>query len=986
MDRGAPACARIWPAVGSQRPRTDGDRGPEFVSASDPRHPASGALGPPKAPRLLGRENELATIEAKIENLGTQGSALVLRGEPGVGKTALLQAAAARAASRGVLVLTAVGVESEADITFSGLHQLMLPVLGGYSAHGDEFSPAAAPDDASAARLERLPEPQREALSTIFGLSVGAAPDRLLVGLAVLSLLSEVAAERPVAGLIDDVQWVDRASAQTLAFVARRLFAEPVFLLFATRELSEETRGLPEVVVGGLDPHDAARLLSSVVSGPIDERVAERIIAETRGIPLALLEVPRTLSPEQLAGGFGVPVEPGFPESIEEVFRLRLEGLSEEMRLLLLVAAAEPTGDPALVRLAAHRLGITDETTAEALDVVSANGLLEVSRRVRFRHPVIRTAVYNGASSAERRRVHAALAEVIDPETDRERRAWHKAHATVHADEEVAAELERCATTAQGRGGLAAAAAFLERAAALTPDGEGRARRALEAAYAMYQAGSPEAALALVSDAERGRLDELGRARADLLRGQIAFASAGGHAAAQLLLRAAQRLETIDARLARDTYLEALSAAEFGGAQAGSTSARTVALAARKAGLVSSPPRPTDLLLDGLAARFSDGLIPAIPALQLAIRSFRGERVDREEELRWLWLACRTAGQIWDSDSWDVLSARHVRLARDAGALSVLPLALSMRMTALAFLEGPLAAASLAGELEAISGAMGVGGRSYGTLLVAAWSGREREDKELIDSIAADFEDREEGIGIVAAHWAGAVLGNGLGRYEEAYAAATTATEHPEDIPFSSWSLIELIISSVRTGRLDQAAKAHATQTEMTSACGTEWARATEALSQALLSDGSEAEKLYREAITRFGRARVRVWLARSHLLYGEWARRERRRVHARRQLRTAREMFAAMGATAFADRAVRELAATGEHARPRVPGARDDLTPRESQVARLAGQGLSNPEIGARLFISPRTVEYHLHKVFAKLEISSRSQLQRSGAATAID
>ena len=443
---------------------------------------------------LLDRLPERAALSGLLEaaRAGRSG-VLVMRGEPGVGKTALLEYAIESAA--GLRVARVAGVESEMELAFAALQQLYAPMLD---------------------RLEGLPDPQRAALGVAFGLTIGAAPDRFLVGLAALSLLSEVAEQQPLLCVIDDAQWLDRASAQTLAFVARRLLAEPIALVFATREEGEEFRGLPELLVGGLGAGDARELLGSVLRGPLDERVRDRIVAETRGNPLALLELPR--------GVPGVPGVPGLPGRIEDSFRGRLEVLPAATQRLMLVAAAEPAGDPAVVWRAAERLGIGAEAVAPAADA----GLLTIGERVTFRHPLVRSAVYRAASPPDRRAAHQALAGATDPQADPDRRAWHRAQATLGPDEDVAAELERSAGRAQARGGLAAAAAFLERSAALTLDPARRAERALAAAEATYQAGAFEAALGLLATVEAGPPDQLRRARTDLLRGQIAVASSRG--------------------------------------------------------------------------------------------------------------------------------------------------------------------------------------------------------------------------------------------------------------------------------------------------------------------------------------------------------------------------------------------------------------------------------------------------------------------------
>jgi DNA-binding CsgD family transcriptional regulator len=899
---------------------------------------------------LHGRRTECETLDHLLERVrGGQSAALVIRGMPGIGKTALLDYAIDSASDLSVVRVAAV--ESEIELPFAGLHQLCAPLLD---------------------RLACLPAPQRDAIETVFGLSTGSAPDRFFLGLAVLSLISEAAEASPLLCVVDDAQWLDRESAQALAFVARRLSAEPVGILVASREPNDDFGGLPELVIGGLQHGDARDLLSSVVGGPMDVDVAERIVAETRGNPLALLELPRGLSPEQLAGGFGLPNAVPMSSRIQESFLRRLEDLTQETRLLLLVAAAEPTGDPALLWRAAERLAIT----RQAAEPAERAGLLELAPRVRFHHPLVRSAVYRDASSGARQEVHRALAEVTDPELDPDRRAWHRARAAVGPDEDVAAELECSAGRAQLRGGLAAAAAFLERAVALTLDPGLRAQRALAAAQAKHLAGAPATALELLAIAEDGPLDELGRARTDLLRARIEHSRNRGSDAPTLLLAAAQRLEQLDVRLARETYLDGLSEATFVGRRALSGGVAAVAQAALAGPPAPHPPRSSDLLLDGLALRFTAGYSAGAPVVRPALDALLREDDTSERELGGLWLGCRAAADLWEDDVWERLAIRHLQRAREAGALTMLPLALSQRITAHAFAGELAAGASLIEEMHAATEATGSHVPPYGPLVLAAWRGREAEASRLIDAIVKDVVSRGEGLGVTVTQWARAVLCNGLGRYEDALDAAERASGHPEDLAVFNWGLAELIVAGVRSGNTQRAAAALERLSEIARASGTDWALGIEARSRALLSEGEVADRLYREAIERLGRTHVRVELGRAHLLYGEWLRRERRRVDAREQLRTAHEMFTAMGLEAFAGRAARELLATGERARKRTVETREDLTAQQAQIARLARDGLSNSEIAARLFISARTVEYHLHKVFSKLDIRSRAQL----------
>jgi DNA-binding CsgD family transcriptional regulator len=900
---------------------------------------------------LLDRRSERAVLDGLLggARAGRSG-VLVLLGDPGVGKTALLEYAIDSSAD--LRVGRAAGVESEMELAFAALHQLCAPVLD---------------------RLDRLPGPQRDALAVTFGLASGPVPDRFLVGLALLSLLSEVADERPLLCVIDDAQWLDRASAQALAFVARRLLAEPVVLLFGSRETDAELTGLPQLVVEGLGESDARELLRSVLPGRVDERVEDQIVAETRGNPLALLELPRGLSPAQLAGGFGWAGALPLSGRIEESFMRRFEALPDDARRFLLVAAGEPTGDRALLLRAAQQLGIREPVWEPAESV----GLLHVGARVRFRHPLVRSAVYRTASPQQRREVHRALAKAIDADVDADRHAWHLAEATVRADEEVARGLERAAERAQARGGRAAAAAFLDRAAALTVEPSRRATRAFAAAQAKYEAGALDDALALLAGAEADTVDDLARAKAHRLRGQIVFALRRGSDAPPLLLQAARELEALDVRLARATYLEALAAASFAGRLARAGGVAEVAVAARE---VCSPPpsTPSDLLLRGLAVRFTDGHAAAGPILKKALDAFRGEGARSPREARWLWLACWAASDMWDDETWRLLSTRLLEEARDAGALTAVAFALGTRSLVYAPSGDLGEVATMVDEARAVTEGTGIATIPFGALWLYALQGREAELLALIETTVSEARERGEGVALAITEHVSAILYNGLGRYEEALASVRHLGERSYDLGSPTRAVAELIEAAARLGQSDLARGALNRLVETAAAAGTDWALGVQARSRALLRDGETAEGLYRDAIDRLEHTRMRVDLARAHLLYGEWLRRQHRRVDARAQLRTAHEMLTAMGAEAFAGRAERELAATGEHARKRVVEARDDLTAQEVRIARLARDGLSNPEIGERLFISKHTVEYHLRKVFTKLGISSRHELDR--------
>jgi DNA-binding CsgD family transcriptional regulator len=907
---------------------------------------------------LQGRRNERDALDRQLQRVRTgQSSVQVLRGEAGVGKTALLDYIAERAS--GCRIARIGGVESEMELAFAGLHQLCAPLLDG---------------------LEALPSPQQDALRVAFGMQGGAAPDRFLVALATLSLLAGVGEVEPLVCLVDDVQWLDRSSAHTLAFVARRLLAERIAMVFVVREPTDvdELSGLPELVIGGLADDDARCLLASAIPGRLDERVRDQIVAETRGNPLALLELTRGLTPAELAGGFGLPDARPLASRVEETLMQRVRRLPRETQQLLLVAAAEPVGDVSLLWRAAEKLGIRGDAGKPAEEAA----LIDLGIRVRFRHPLARSAAYRAAHFRDRQDVHRALAEATDPDTDPDRRAWHRAQAASGPDEAVAGELERSADRAQARGGTAAAAAFLARAAELTPDPGGRATRALAAAQAKFDAAAWDEVLELLNTAELAPLDELQRARLERLRAEIVFARTRGADAPALLLDAARRLEPLDAPMARETHLEAMAAAMFAGRLGGKPGVRETAEAAQAAPAAPQPPRAIDLLLDGLATRFTDGYPAGVPPLRKALNPFRREEGLTARDVRWVWLACRLAQDLWDDELWYELATRALRAARETGALRVLPTAATYRaclhVHAGAF--GP--ASSLIAETDSIVDATGLAPLKLASLMLAAWRGNEAEILGLLETGLPLAKARREGMALGVADWANALLYNSHGRYPEALAAAQRACEYDDVGPFA-WALVELIEAGVRSGATDAAAAALDRLSERTQASGTDWALGIEAGSRALLSDAQDAEPLYREAVERLARSRGVVHHARVQLLYGEWLRRENRRVDAREQLRAAYDRFDQIGAEAFAERARRELLATGETAPRRTVETRDVLTPQEAQIARMASDRQTNPEIGAKLFISPRTVEYHLRKVFTKLDISSRKELSSALAGS---
>jgi DNA-binding CsgD family transcriptional regulator len=897
---------------------------------------------------LLGRQRERAVLERLVGTArGGHGATIVLHGDPGVGKTALLEYAV-EVGERFRVIRTA-GVEGEMELDFAALQQLCSPILG--------FA-------------EQLPGPQREALDVAFGLGAGDASSPFLVGLAVLGLLAEAAEEQPHLCLVDDAQWLDGASARAIAFVARRLLAERVALAVATRDPAGGFARFPQLRVEPLGRRDARALLESVLAARLDEPVLERIVAETGGNPLAILELPRGLSPAQLAGGFGLSAAP-LSAGIERSFTRRLARLPHDARRLLLLAAAEPVGDPALLWRAARQLGIP-ETAVHALE---SEGLLTLDGAVAFRHPLVRSAVYGSAEPSERREVHRALGDATDPELDPDRRAWHRAQAASVPDEERATELERSAGRAQARGGLAAGAAFLERAAALTPQPTHRARRLLAAAAAERDAGDLEAALGLLAGVDLGALDELGHARVELLQAQIALEQRRGGDAGRLFLSAASRLEPLDPELACETYLEALGGAMtsdievVGGAPA-------VAAAARAAQSGAVPTRTVDVVLDAFATRLIDGFAAAAPALARALELLLATEIAAEDIGRRLSLSSSRDGnmvalELWDDEAVHLLAARQVQVARDTGALVHLEFALSF-LARSHMLAGELtAAALLLDEARSIAEATGNPALVNAPMILAAWRGEEAQASELIEASAEEAAARRW----TSNTYARAVLYNGLGRHDAARDAAWEAFQ-PDPIGYGSLLLPELAEAASRTA--DHALLEHALEwlSQRTGVLNSRWASGIQARVRALLSEGDVADGLYRDSIVNLHGTRARLELARTQLLYGEWLRRERRRIDARRHLRTALEAFTSMGAEAFARRAERELLATGEHARKRTVDTLGQLTPQEMQISRLVAQGDTNREIAAQLFISPSTVEYHLRKAFRKLGVKSRTQL----------
>nr|WP_204264373.1 helix-turn-helix transcriptional regulator [Geodermatophilus normandii] len=901
---------------------------------------------------MVGRRAESEAVERLLTDaLAGRSGALVVFGEAGIGKTALLALAHERAAELGLRVESATGVESESQFALGALHQLCRPLLGD---------------------LDALPEPQQIALRVAFGQQAGAVPDRFLIGLAVLNLLSELAEKQPLLCIVDDAQWLDEASAQVLAFVARRVHAERLALLVSLRDSTDDGdlrsfAGLPELRVHGLAESDARALLAAAVPTLLDDGVGDRIIAEARGNPLALLELPRSAPPMGLASGFGLPEDVSVPRRIEERFRQRSRDLPAETQLLLLLAAAESGGDAATLWRAAATLGIHPDAASPA----EAAGLLEIGTSVRFRHPLVRSAVYQASTEPDRRRVHGALAVAFDPVSDPDQRAWHRARAVRGTDEDAAAELERGADRARARSGLAAAAAFLQQASELTPDPARRAGRALAAAQAKESAGAPGTALELLEVAEVGPLDESQRARLQLLRARAVFQLRRGSEVLGMLLGAAEALAPLDPALSRQTYLYALEAASA----TGGGGVHDVARAALGAPAPPGPPTPADLLLDGLATTYTQGYEAGVPALRRALEACRDDGRDSYSD-RWLWLASRLGAILFEDDLVDTLAERHVRLARRTGALSDLPAALLVRSQTLV-LTGELArAAELAAEGTAIARAIGAVPLPQAELMLAGWRGDDAGAALIDATLARTAIEHLDATVVSMAHYALAVLHNARGDYGPALTAAARAHQ-TDELTYSNVALPEIVEAASRAG--DPArAQAAVEELEMRArASGGSWGLGLAARSRALVTAGSGAEEHYREALDRLGRHRMVSFCARTHLVFGEWLRREGRRQEAREQLRTAHRLLTDMGADAFAERAARELRATGEHARRRTAQPTDALTTHEVQIARLVATGATTREVAEQLFLSPRTIEAHLRNIFRKLGVASRRQLK---------
>jgi DNA-binding CsgD family transcriptional regulator len=909
---------------------------------------------------FVGRSRESSLLHGLLDDArGGESRVLVVRGEPGVGKTALVQSVVSGAS--GWRVVRTVGVESEVELGYAALHQLCGRAVEG---------------------LERLPAPQRDALGAAFGLTAGTAPERFLVGLAVLSLLSSQAEEGPLLCIIDDAQWLDRESAQVLAFVARRLLTDPIVMLFVTRDVDDDLRGLPELVLEGLTDEDADVVLSSVVHGPLNPQVHAHIIAETQGNPLALIELPRGLTPADLAVGFGVSDERPLPKRIEATFARRIDGLPPETQRLLLIAAADQVGQADKVWRAADILGIGPDAADPAADAE----LLEIDDTVRFRHPLVRSSAYRTAPPSERRIVHQALAEATDPVADPDRRAWHLAAASIGPDDTIADELERSAARAQERGGMMAAAAFLERSAEFTRDLERQALRRLLAAGAFLQAGAMDRARELLVQSSDHLVDPGARAQAMRMEGALRFADGRGGDTPSLLFGAAIALRSLDPRSGDETMMEAAEAAMWAADLTTGTTTADVASAARTWYDPGNGDSTASLLLHGYSQRMTVGYPAPVEWWRRAVEA-GADDVGGSTRLQLLGMLWNATGDMLDFEHHMAAARERVRQARQEGALATLPIALACLAWS-ELLAGRLDAAEASNtEGTNIADATGMpefpGAHGIIRLGILAWRGGEQETRELAEAVVAEALERGQGLTIEIVKFLMSVVELGLGRYEEALKLSRAVFE-TDPWYVCSMNLGDLIEAAVRSDDLSTAHAALSRLSERAQATQTPWGLGLLARGRALMASDEDAEALYLESLEQLGRSGVVTDFARTRLLYGEWLRRQRRRREARDQLRAAYETFLTIGAGAFTRRVESELLATGEHARARTDETRSELTPQELQVALLAADGQSNVEIAAQLYISAHTVSYHLRKVYAKLDVKSRSHLVKALADTA--
>ncbi|MEU4556943.1 AAA family ATPase [Actinoplanes sp. NPDC023936] len=908
---------------------------------------------------FLGRHHERAVLRELVEGArGATGDAILVTGPAGIGKTALVAETIAEVTG-GVRVLQTAGAQYEMELPFAALQQLLQPLVGG---------------------IESLPEPQARAVASALGTGETVSPATVLVALGTLNLLTWAARERPVICVVDDTHWLDDASSQVLAFVVRRLSGAAVSVIFMAREplTSDALSGVTVLRLRGLEDADARTLLRTGLRAPLDPRVRDRILAEAQGNPLALLELPRSADLGALAGGFGVPGTARLPRTLEVGFQDRLERLPAQARRFLLVASADPTGDPVVVWRAARHLGLDPVAASHGVDA----GLIQIDIRIRFRHPLVRSAIYESATVDDRRAVHDALAVATDPLVDPERRAWHAAQAAAEPDEQLADELERLANRARSRGGLAASGAFLEQAAALTPDTGSQARRLLAAARARHECGDFGRALRLVAAAEATVQDPVLQARAQVVRARVAFDRGRDEPAVRGLIAAARAIGPFDVLFGRDVLFDALAAATLMGRFATWSLTLDLAEAVRDLPVDDERTRPLDRLLDPLIACISGGkadpgaIRPVLAHyLEYGSKAGQADRAVERFDIGELWLACQAAQDIWDDQIFIALSRQQLDYARDNGALAGMPIALTHRALSLIH-EGRFPPAQrLVDEGYAISAEIGAPRMAFVDMAIAAWQGDRQRVRELTEQAMADATARDEGRLLTAAEYATAVSLNGMGEFAAAADACRTAV-HLDEPSFPPWLIPEFVEGAARSGRPQDALEVVERLERVAAEMDTDWGTGTALYVRALISAGEQADTAYREAIKRLARTTRRIDLARARLAYGEWLAGEERKGEAREQLEAAHEMFLAMGARDFAGRASRALrAATGVVRRPNAGEAA--LTAAEQAVTRLVARGATSKEAAAELFISPRTVDAHLRSIFAKLGVKSRRELR---------
>jgi DNA-binding CsgD family transcriptional regulator len=909
---------------------------------------------------LLGRDEELAWLGRALDDARRGRSrVLVVQGEAGIGTTTLLDRAAATATD--CTALRVSGCESEQELTYASLHQLLGPLLPSYGA---------------------LPDPQRRALGAAFGLIDGLPVDRFLLGLAVLSLLGMAAQEQPVVVIVDDAHLVDDGSLAVLSFVARRLDADRIAILFGLRRdrPAAALAGFPVLPLAGLHEGAVEELLRARTGVSICAAVASQLLAATGGSPLAIVEIGGLLSEDQLAGRDDLPDPLPIGGRLEAHFDDIVRALPEAgQRLLLVAAAASAPADHGFVPAAATALGCWPH----GLVVAERAGLLHLDPMPRFRHPLVRSVIYAGSPAEARRDAHRVLSESATEAGDLVRAAWHLGLAASEPDEAVAARLEAVADDALERGGCGMAAAFRVRAAALTPDRGMRVDRSVAAAQNLLLSGSATRARDLLAELDPNIGDQVQRGVARRLHGQVRYATGEATGTVPLLLAAAEDLRDVDRQLARDTLLDGLSAAQLAGSSphAGESSA-DVALVARSMPLLhGTAPKVADRVLDASAAVHLEGAAAARPELLAALAEVTGmgSSLDRQgrptEQVRWLGLGCWTAGALADDVNQLELARRLEAAARPHGALASLSVALlHLAMARLAQGLLPTAIDHLA-ERTALQEAMGWPA-DVGELISRSWRGDADGARAEVAHVAALVAASGHGWMLAFSDHASSVLDLGHGHYGAALEPARRA--YWDNPSFALVAFPNLIEAAVRSDASELAFEAAADLRRRTGPCPSPLVSALLESAAAVAAGPSTAEEHFEAALQRLPWPDGVVG-GRIALLYGEWLRRQKRKLDAREQLRHAHAVLVTSGASAFADRARRELAAAGERTARPIDGRPSALTSQEAHIARLAAAGATNAEIATRLFLSSSTVDYHLRKVFRKLGVTSRRQLGAS-------